>query len=133
MVISDAADAVGMADGNHDFKFKFSSLGDNFIKFGLAFRTQHRLVEVEQRVSGNCHFFTESSRLLRYGLRSSRFANFSRNQIFVTFTTILVLCSSCRCPVAGAPALTIIVENHFAALVNNVNAGEIFRGLSLGE
>ena len=51
MVVSGAADAVGMADGNYDFKFKFSSLGDNFIKFGLAFRTQHRLVEVEQRVA----------------------------------------------------------------------------------
>ena len=41
-----------MADGDDDFEVDALSLADQVVQLGLAFRLQHRLVEVEERVGG---------------------------------------------------------------------------------
>jgi hypothetical protein len=53
LVVGIGTKVVGMTNGNDHFKLDRLGLGNHFVQLLLAFRTQRRLVEVEQRVGGD--------------------------------------------------------------------------------
>ncbi len=94
---------------------------DNFVvQFLLAFRTDHSLVEIKQGFSLECDFYSRGFRT-GYGYRCSGFRRLFlrlfllRHQIRVAFGG-----RHGRSPVAGAPALIVVVLDHVAAGVDQV-------------
>ncbi len=128
LVVGSATDTVSVTNSNDNFQVQLLGLANDVIQLGLAFGAQRCLVEVEQRVSSNGDFLTESGFLGRFLLRLSlhrsrlRLADFLGDQILVALAAVLVLGGGSRCPEPGTLVQAERIHDDFATAVNCVDA-----------
>ena len=120
LVVSSATDAVSVTNSDNDFEVQAVGLGDDFINLGFAFRTQRRLVEVEERIGSNGDLV--ASRLRASSSAALRLADFFGDQVFVAFAAVGIRCSSSRSPEASAPAQAGTVRGNLTTAINHVDA-----------